>query len=98
MTNERDDQMTEQSAVTAFRPPAGLVQPRASSASQTLRAKLSADLKGLQGQRERLLGQLYELKAQLDDVDMSIDNLANTISRFDREALLKANPGDTREG
>lgn len=75
--------------VTPFRPQGFTVQRN--SASQQLRNKYATDLKNLQQNREKLLGDLYEVKAKIDDVDVAIDTLANAINRLDRERLM--NPG-----
>lgn len=83
--------MNEQASgqVTAFRPQGLSIQRN--TATQQLRSKYAQDLKSLQQNREKLMGDLYEIKAKIDDTDVAIDTIANAINRLDRERLM--NPG-----
>lgn len=74
--------------VTAFKAPLSLTNPQRNSATTQMRNKYANDLKSLQTSREKLLGTLYEIKAQIDDVDVAIDTTVNAINRLDRERLL----------
>lgn len=75
--------------VTPFRAQSFTVQRN--TATQQLRNKYATDLKSLQQSREKLMGDLYEIKAKIDDTDVAIDTIANAINRLDRERLM--NPG-----
>lgn len=96
MCNSGVETMSEQSTgqVTQFKPPT-FSNPMRNSATTQMRNKYAADLKNLQTSREKLLGELYDKKAQIDDVDTAIDTIVNAINRLDRERLLSGDPGET---
>jgi seryl-tRNA synthetase len=57
------------------------------SATNQLRAKLSNDLKNLRGNRNKLVAELYEKKAQVDDVDVAIETTVSAINSLDHQKL-----------
>lgn len=85
--------MTEVMKPVPFKLAGGFMTKR-NSASAGYRAKQIAELKAQRSRRENLMSQILDLKGQLDDVDQVIDNLATSISRIDRDALLS---GDSDE-
>jgi hypothetical protein len=57
------------------------------SATNQLRAKLSNDLKNLRTNRNKLVAELYEKKAQVDDVDVAIETTVSAINSLDHQKL-----------
>jgi hypothetical protein len=90
------DYNSQQGQVAQFRIP-GAGNNRNSATTQ-MRAKLATDLKAYQQQRERLLGELYDKKSQIDDVDTAIDTTVNAINRLDREKLMMPGGLDEQQG
>lgn len=76
-----------------FKLTGGFVQRR-DAASQGLKQKLVAEMKQLRASRETLVAEIMERKGRLDDIDGVLDNLASSISRIDRDALLSDGPED----
>jgi len=57
------------------------------SATNQLRSKLANDLKNLRGNRNKLVAELYEKKAQVDDVDIAIETTVAAINSLDHQKL-----------
>lgn len=85
--------MSDSSAVTAFRPPAGLsINGKTNSASAGFRAGLDQQIKGWQKQREQLAVDIAEKVERLQDLDMTIAGAADMMAKIDREAIMRNMP------
>lgn len=88
--------MSESSAVTAFRAPAGFMSNgKTNSASAGFRTALEQQVRGWQKQREQLAVEIAEKVERLQDLDMTIAGAADMMSKIDREALMRNMPTTT---